>query len=309
MNETQTGLTPYRLSQALTLAPSSLASDVYPTLSSSGTLNLSLFDLGEHRIACPRCKKNASDKTLGVTVRSMGDAVAHCFRCGLTESLRGRKNTHYQPIIKPTRPQEERYTSLSAWGRTLWAQCTPLSGVALDYLTARKCLIPPRDGDLRWHSSLRHPSGYVGAALVGLVTHAETGEMLSLHRTWITSSGKAQVSPNRMLAGGHPTKYGVIRLFPDEYVTTGLGVAEGIETALSLAHEMQPVWAAISAGNMGCLPVLKGIEYLTVGVDSDSAGRKATDELSRRWYSAGIRVRHVVVPYGDLNDHLEASHG
>jgi putative DNA primase/helicase len=130
-----------------------------------------------------------------------------------------------------------------------------------------------------------------------------------LHRTWITPTGKAKVEPNRLLLGGHTSKNGVIRLYPDDYVTTGLGVAEGIETALSLAHEYQPVWAAISAGNMGALTVLNGIESLTIAVDADDAGRSATESLSRRWYEAGIKVSHVRVGHGDLNDHLEVLNG
>ena len=183
------------------------------------------------------------------------------------------------------------------------------SGIAVDYLRSRNCVIPPRDGDLRWHPNLLHQSGYEGAALVGLVTHVETGEQMSLHRTWITATGKADVDPNRMLLGGHTSKHGVIRLYPDEYASIGLGIAEGIETALSLAHEYQPVWAAINAGNMGSIPVLNGIECLTIAVDTDDAGRSATESLSRRWHEAGIKVRHFRVEHGDLNDHLEVRCG
>jgi hypothetical protein len=132
---------------------------------------------------------------------------------------------------------------------------------------------------------------------------------MSLHRTWITATGKADAEPNRMLLSGHASRYGVIRLYPDECVTTGLGIAEGVETALSLAHEYQPVWAAIGAGNMGSLPALNSIEGLTIAVDADDAGRSATEILSRRWHEAGIKVRHALVEHGDLNDHLEVLHG
>lgn len=198
---------------------------------------------------------------------------------------------------------------LQPWAQSLWDESQPLSGVALDYLKSRQCVIPPQDGDLRWHSSARHSSGYAGDALIALITHIKTAEPISLHRTWITSTGKADVSPSRMFAANHRAKDGVIRLFPDDWVTTGLGIAEGIETALSLAHEHQPVWAAISATNMGRLPVLGGIECLTIAVDADDAGRKAADDLSRRYHDAGVKVRHALVGRGDLNDHLEVRHG
>jgi putative DNA primase/helicase len=309
MRPKQNGPVLRQQSQALTYSESTQrqALQSLTTISANDRwIDLTLFEIGEHRISCPYCSKQASDKTLGITVRAIGDAVAHCFRCEYTQSLRSRMR---RPLFKPQLTLQEKRTTLSSYARSLWSECKPISGTALDYLRSRNCVIPPADGDLRWHPNLKHPSGYRGPALVGLVTHVETGEAMSLHRTWITSSGKAKAEPNRMLLGGHTSKHGVIRLYHDEYVTTGLGVAEGIETALSLAHEYRPVWAAISAGNMGSLPAISGVECLTIAVDSDDAGRKAAESLSHRWYEAGVQVRHAYVEYGDLNDHLELLHG
>ena len=297
--------------QALTNKSSSgkWATQSVTPCSNGGLIDLKLFDVGEHRITCPACGRSARDKTLGITVREVGDAVAHCFRCNRTQSLKSRSPAYYRPIFKPQGTPQAKRTSLSTEGRCLWEQCRPLSGIAVAYLHSRKCAIPPADGDLRWHPALKHPSGHTGPALVGLVTHVETGEPMSLHRTWITETGKAEVSPSRMLLGGHTSKHGVIRLYPDDQVTTGLGIAEGIETALSLAHEYLPVWAAISGNNMGSMPVLNGIECLVVAVDADDAGRSAAENLSRRWYEAGISVKQARVEHGDLNDHLEVVNG
>lgn len=179
------------------------------------------------------------------------------------------------------------------------------------YLQARGCVIPPADGDLRFHPSLPHPpSGYVGPALVGLVTHAQTREPMSLHRTWVQADGsKADCDPPRMLLGGHAKKMGVIRLWPDECVTYGLAVAEGIETALSLAHAYTPAWACIDAGNLAALPVLAGIETLVIGADNDDAGITAAEACATRWTDAGCEV-FVVTPEGeksDLNDLARAT--
>jgi len=195
---------------------------------------------------------------------------------------------------------------LQPWAQRLWDDTKPLSGMALDYLDARRCAIPPSDGDLRWHEAVKHPSGHVGAALIGLVTHIESNEPMSLHRTWIASTGKASVEPNRMLAGKHSAKHGVIRLFPDDAVTLSLGVAEGIETALSMAHDHEPVWATISATNMASLPVID-IESLVIAVDNDPAGQKASEACARRWHDAGVRVSLMRARCGDLND--EVHHG
>ncbi|CQR41705.1 conserved hypothetical protein [Thiomonas sp. CB3] len=83
-----------------------------------------------------------------------------------------------------------------------------------------------------------------------------------------------------------------------------LGIAEGVETALSLAHADLPTWAAIDAGNLAALPVLRGVPELVIGVDADPAGEAAAKECSTRWLAAGRRVR-LVRPdpgCGDLND-------
>jgi putative DNA primase/helicase len=165
--------------------------------------------------------------------------------------------------------------------------------------------MPPADGDLRWNPNLRHPTAYVGPALVALITDAITNVPLSLHRTWIRPDGnKALLNPPRMLLAGHRITGGVIRLWPDEAVAQGLAVAEGIETALSAAHVFTPVWACVDAGNLARLPVLAGIEALYVVVDNDAAGVRAAEECGRRWAEAGAEVRLVKLkrPGTDLND-------
>ncbi len=219
------------------------------------------------------------------------------------------------PPLRAAPPQARReaaqHATLSAYGRALWRACRALDGEAAAYLTARGCVIPPGDGDLRCHSALRHPpSGAVGSALVALVTDAVTGEPLTLHRTWVCSDGnKAPVTLPRMLLGGHRKSGGVIRLWPDEAVTTGLAIAEGIETALSLAHAFKPVWSCIDAGNMATLAVLEGVESLFIAADNDEAGVKAAETCARRWALAGREVR-IGMPdarKADLNDVARAS--
>ncbi|WON75153.1 toprim domain-containing protein [Nitrosospira sp. Is2] len=193
---------------------------------------------------------------------------------------------------------------MSEYGQELFAQTQPLSGPALDYLYARQCVVPPEDSHLRYHPALRHPRGYVGPALIALVTDAATNLPLTLHRTWIKSNGsKADVDPPRLLLQGHRKAGGVIRLWSDQEVTMGLGVCEGIETSLSLAHGFTPVWSMVDAGNLASFPALPGIEALLIGADNDAAGTKAARQCATCWTKAGKLVR-VLVPQdrGDLND-------
>lgn len=142
---------------------------------------------------------------------------------------------------------------------------------------------------------------------MALVTDATTRGPLTLHRTWIRRDGtKAPLDPPRLLLKDHSKVGGVIRLWPDEDVSTGLGIAEGIETALSLAHGFSPVWALIDAGNLGELPALDGVGSLVIAADNDEAGRRAAERCCARWLQAGRTVR-VVTPEregADLNDEV-----
>ncbi|WJF91157.1 toprim domain-containing protein [Paraburkholderia bonniea] len=195
--------------------------------------------------------------------------------------------------------------TLSDYGGALWKDCKSLSGTALAYLNARHCRIPPADGDLRYHASLKHPSGYVGPALVALVTDVVTGEPMSLHRTWIRPDGrKADIDSPRLLLSGHRKQGGVIRLWPDEAVTVGLGIAEGIESALSLAWAYVPVWACIDAGNLKMFPCLLGIDALVIGADNDPAGIDAAYACAQRWAADGAEVYMTRQAENDLNDML-----
>jgi phage/plasmid primase-like uncharacterized protein len=112
------------------------------------------------------------------------------------------------------------------------------------------------------------------------------------------------VTPPRLLLGGHRKAGGVIRLWPDEALTNGLAIAEGIESALSLAQAFQPVWALIDSGNLSKFPPLPGVESLTIAVDHDDAGQSAADDCAAQWYDAGAEVHTVMADRigHDLND-------
>ena len=140
------------------------------------------------------------------------------------------------------------------------------------------------------------------------------GEPISLHRTWLAAdgSGKADVPKPRLLLKHHRKHGGVVRLFPDEELTTGLCVAEGLETALSAAKGFRPVWVTLDAGNLAALPVLPGVEALTIVADNDppnpATGRRAGVEAAwacaASWTKAGAEVRVWLAPDEgeDLND-------
>jgi phage/plasmid primase-like uncharacterized protein len=199
------------------------------------------------------------------------------------------------PAPQAEKPRQERRSRLTATEYQRWLAAQPITenDPAGRYLYGRGCALPQADGDLRWSAKVRHwPSGYEGPALMALVTDYRTCEPVTLHFTWIKpdGSGKADVDPNRLTLPGY-TNVGVCRLWPDAEVTMGLAVAEGLESALTVARGFQPVWATLNAGNLAKLPHLPGIEALTVVADADDAGTKAATACANRWCEAGAEVR------------------
>ncbi|WP_186198161.1 PriCT-2 domain-containing protein [Burkholderia gladioli] len=202
------------------------------------------------------------------------------------------------PVCQREPDREIRQTLAPQW-LTYWQSLGAVRDVGRTYLEERACVLPPFEGDLRFDPAARHPSGYTGPCLVALVTDALSAVPISLHRTWVKADGtKADVDSPRMLLGGHRKAGGVIRLWPDEALTLGLAVAEGIETALSLACVFKPVWALIDAGNLAKLPLLPGIDALTIAVDADLAGERAAVSCGERWALAERDVTLVEASYG-----------
>jgi len=262
------------------------------------------FEIGKnYRLPCPACGRGPKDTALSVKVDSEG-GVARCFRCHSVWKS-SHPNVRRNGEARRPRLAHGKRETLSDYWRELWSACCPIGGIARDYLKARRCQLPPEDGDLRFHAALKHPSKYVGPALVALVTDVLTREPISLHRTWICADGtKAGVDSPRLLLGEHRKQGGVIRLWPDDAVTTGLLVGEGIETVLSAARHYRPVWSTIDAGNLASLPVLSGIETLLIAADHDDAGLKAANQCAERWATAGVDV-HCIAPareHADWND-------
>lgn len=251
---------------------------------------LSLLPFGDHRVACPECSRKPSDKTLGVTVEP-GHSVWNCFRCGLKGSSHSRdaQAVRYTRATPAPTPLEWSDLAEHIWRRTQGLRGT----IGARYLEHRGCVLPPRGSHLRFLAADdKRP-----ASLCAAITDAVTGDPISLHFTRLAAdgAGKAGTDQDRLLLKGHRKRGGVIRLWPDAEVTTGLALAEGIETALAAAHAHVPIWSAIDAGNLSAFPVLDGIEALTVFADHDDAGRRAAEAVCQRWADGG-REAFIVLP-------------
>jgi phage/plasmid primase-like uncharacterized protein len=167
----------------------------------------------------------------------------------------------------------------------------------------------PDYAGLRFHPRCTWGQG-TAPCVVGRFTDAITGEPRGIWRRPIDGSKPKSLGP---MSGC------VIRLWPDESVTTAIVVGEGVETILAAATRcisrgalLQPAWAAASAGNLENLPVLSGIETLTILADNDEDGRgqEAAQRCADRWSKAG-RETTIFTPRerGDFNDAVTREEG
>ncbi len=275
---------------------------------------------GKPRLPCPECDKGRSDDALQVTVTEQRWAFWKCWRCGWeSKAPLDDMPTRREPrphLVKPAPAPRAAPAGLSPWAQNLLGTCEPVTAdsTAGVYLHARGCALA--ENDVLWHPALPHPSGHVGPAIVAVVTDALTGERINLHRTWLAADGggKADIAKQRLLLKGHRKHGGVVRLFDDEELSTGLCVAEGLETALSAAKGFRPTWATLDAGNLAVLPVLPGVEALTIVADNDPpnpatgrhAGIEAAWACAASWTKAGAEVRVWLAPDegADLNDYV-----
>jgi putative DNA primase/helicase len=203
--------------------------------------------------------------------------------------------------VQPEPDQDDAKRSQTALA--IWQFAQPAQGTPVDtYLGTRGIHLPPPEA-LRFHGGLRHPSGGIWPAMVGLVTDGADGTPLAIHRTFLTADGvgKAPIEPQKMMLG--PCRGGVVRLaHPGDLLMIG----EGIETCLAAMQATgHPVWAALSTSGLRALNLPNDVRDVIVLADGDEAGGAAARDCTLRWHREGRRVRIARAPWGmDFNDML-----
>jgi hypothetical protein len=175
---------------------------------------------------------------------------------------------------------------------SIWqAAKAPLPPEAVKYFADREIDINavPDQAGLRFHPHCPWDNGTI-PCVIGRYTTAIGNKPMGIWRRPIDGRKPMTLGPSKGC---------VIRLWPDEDVTTGIVIGEGVETTLFPATRrrygptlFQPAWATGSALNMGMLPVLSGIEFLTILVDNDESGtgQRAAEACAQAWLAAGKQV-------------------
>lgn len=239
----------------------------------------------------------------------------HSCRNGREGSLHGAApqvaNVHC--VIKNRQSDDDRDRIRQAL--SLWQEGLPIvDTIAELYLRHRGLFIAPevQVAALRFHPAcpFRLEDGAAARlpTLLGLMRDIITDEPKAIHRTALRAdgSGKADLpglgNAKKMLG---PAKGAALKLTGDAEVIDGLGIAEGIESALTvICAGWRPVWACGPAGAVGSFPVLSGIESLTIFADADRAGMAAAGTCQARWINAGLECRILAPPEAgtDWND-------
>ena len=185
----------------------------------------------------------------------------------------------------------------------------PVAGTAAERYLASRALPVLACADLLFHPDLTHwetRRGYPG--LVAVVRDC-AGNRMALHRTYLADDGSAKApleNPRKMLGS---VAGGAVRL--GDLTETGLlGLAEGIETALSVMTgcPQLPVWATLSTRGLDQVVLPAEARKIVILADHDAsgAGQRAALAAATRLQAEGRRVWLALPPKqgDDLNDLL-----
>jgi len=194
-----------------------------------------------------------------------------------------------------------------------FAKLAPLRGTAgAGYLQHRGITRLPADA-IRFCDKQRH-AGKVYQALYALATD-DKGELCYLHRTLLEGEHKAPLGESakrqKSMQEENYLEYArsvAIRMFP---VSSTLGIAEGIETALS-CYQIYGVntWAVMNSNFMKKFRAPAGVKHLVVFADMDrhsATGQAAAFECAHANLLAKNDLLKVSVRWpdnGDFNDLL-----
>ena len=240
---------------------------------------------------CRRCKPaSIVGENIGLLMwldgRTFEDAVELLAPAASLEDRTINRGLARRATAPATAQPAHRDNPNNVFAQQLWVESIPLPGTLGErYFIERRHLDVPDDLEhaIRWNARVN--------AVVARMTDAATNEPLGVHRTFLDTEGR---KTERKMLG----RQGIVRLRPDEHVTYGLGICEGIEDGLAVLGTWCPIWVATSAGAIVRFPVLAGIECLTVFADDDRVGLDAGNACATRWRAAGKLAVVRAPPWG-----------
>jgi putative DNA primase/helicase len=215
------------------------------------------------------------------------------------------------PATRPLGDQSRTSRALKIWRGTERAE----GSIVELYLAGRGIRFEQWLTALRFHPRCPRPKDEAGKfvpplpAMIALVEHIEHGPV-AVHCTYLRLDGSAKAGVEKAKAIFGPVAGGSVR-FGAPQAGQWLAVAEGIETALSVAASCSmPVWAALSAGGIKNLRLPREATHIVICADHDAngVGERAAHDAAERWLAENRRVRIATPPEPDtdFNDLLNA---
>jgi hypothetical protein len=227
-------------------------------------------------------------------------------RLGITNGATARASRAERS--KPRKPEDSEKGRIER-AEELWRQGVDPRGTLVEaHLKGRALTLPPElAGEVvRFHPACPWLDRDTGAVLrlptmLAVMRNLATNEITAVQRTAFTPEGRK--IERRMLGVASEA---AIKLDDDAAVTAGLIVGEGFETCLAAQLAgFRPVWEVGSAAAIKALPVLPGIEAITILTEVGDGGtnNRAAQTCAARWTEAGQEA-FVVAPLvgGDFND-------
>jgi putative DNA primase/helicase len=280
-------------------------------MTDAATITLALGGRWHGSYGTARCPAH-EDRTPSLTIRD-GDTApllkchAGCDARDIIEELRRRGLLAEAPsprkrgARKPTQQVEHNPDPAAL---AIWIAASSAAGSVVEtYLRHRGITLPvPPSLRCGWR---RHLDRYNMPAMVAAVQRPD-GKIVAVQTTLLTLTGKkATVARPRITTGALGA--GAVRLAK---ATDVLGLAEGIETALSAMQLTNvPTWACLGAGRMHRVRVPDTVRELHIFGDDDDAGHAAVERTAHENRHLRRVIRFPPDGCKDLNDLLRAQAG
>ena len=277
--------------------------------------------LGGHRAGncwMARCPAH-DDSTPSLSIRETRDGklLVHCHagceQAAVIAALQARGlwatgaanvgNRHDTQSGRPWDRDDDKVRTASAL--QLWCAGRPPDDTLVQVYMRSRGIRIGLPATIEFHAGLKHSTGSIWPAMIGLVTRGDDNQPIGIHRTFLSRDGrgKAPVHPTKMMLG--PCRGGAVRLAP---AVDPLLIGEGIETCLAaMQATSHGAWAALSTAGLRTLDLPLAVQDVIVLADGDEPGEAAAITAAARWQREGRRVRIARAPAGaDFNDLLLA---
>lgn len=263
-----------------------------------------------------RCPAHAdSTPSLSVTGTQDGRVLLHCFGgcdgARVIATLRGmglwleRGPTRAPARLTAERPDEAQMRRQRR-ARALWDAALPITGTLGEVYLRARSVAGPLPSSLRFLRRLEHTVRPTRHPAVIAAVQDGAGDVSAIQRIWLSDDGRAKAALDPAKAGLGPMRDGAVRLGEAARM---MGLAEGIETALSAARLFSlPVWASLGASRLKSVRLPACCREVVVFADNGASGLRLAREACARFRRQG-RTASIEPPprdFGDFNDMLRA---